>query len=93
MVTRSKSKESTKPEMLIYIGPPVMGLSSRKILGKTIPAFMHHMIVQCPAVARLIIPIRGLRKATEAARMRGSQVSADMQAVRECFGRPEIRRK
>lgn len=81
MKTKSQSKDSKGAPILVYCGPSVMGLTTRTILGKSLPKHVQEMARKCPELERMIVPLDRFSETVKAVGRRGSNARADAIAI------------
>jgi len=73
--------ENSKIEKKIYIGPHLVQLPKYTVIAEGLPKHIEAVIEKCPAIKKLLVPIKKLAEAEQKANQKGSLEYRNVQEV------------
>lgn len=67
-----KTKQRKRNEKLIYIGPNLLQMTKYTVLAGGIPKHVESLLEKCPAVEKLIVPIKRLAISEQKTKKKGT---------------------
>lgn len=69
---RAKTKEQKNKDKLIYIGPNLVQMTKYTVFTEGIPKHVESVMKKCPAVEKLLVPIKNLAYSEQRTRKKGT---------------------